>query len=76
MMLGKTACNKLSTTQAIIALSPGEAEYYALLKVGSEGLGMHGVMREFGVSVSLHLVTDSSTAKCIASRRGWERRGI
>lgn len=49
-----------STTQTVIALSSGEAEYYALVKAASQALGLK----------VLQLVTDASAAKGIAARRG------
>ena len=38
-----------STTQAIISLSSGEAEFYSAVKGASIALGMVGLMRDLGV---------------------------
>ena len=59
-----------SSTQAVVATSSGEAEYYALLKGGSVGLGMRGLMGELGIGADVELRTDSSAGKGIAGRRG------
>ena len=59
-----------STTQGVIALSSGEAEYYGIVKGSSVGMGVQSVLRDLGVNVKLQVLTDSSAAKGIASRRG------
>ena len=61
-----------SNTQAIIALSSGEAEFYGAVKAGSIGLGLKSIMKDMGVECKLKLKvkTDSSAAKGIASREG------
>ena len=59
-----------SSTQATIALSSAEAEYYALVKSGSVALGMQAMYTDFGVKVGIKLHTDASGAKGIAQRRG------
>ena len=37
-----------SSTQASVAQSSGEAEYYALVRAASESLGMQSLMRDMG----------------------------
>ena len=59
-----------SSTQASIAQSSGEAEYYALVRAASEALGMQSIMRDLGCSCKIRLLVDSSAAKSIASRTG------
>ena len=59
-----------SSTQATIALSSAEAEYYALVKSGSIALGMQAMYTDLGVKVGIKLHTDASGAKGIATRRG------
>ena len=44
-----------SSTQAIIALSVGEAEYYALVKAAAEGLAMVALGRDLGYEFNLHI---------------------
>jgi len=57
-------------TQASIALSSGESEYYALVKGVSQGLGTQALFGDFGIKVELHVHTDSSAAKGITERVG------
>ena len=59
-----------SSTQASIAQSSGEAEYYALVRAASESLGMQSLMRDMGWDAKIRLLVDSSAAKSIASRKG------
>ncbi len=58
-----------SSTQDIVALSSGEAEFYRIVRAGSHGLGMVDLRRVLGLKVSLRINTDSSTAKSIGSRK-------
>ena len=61
-----------STTQSLVTLSSGEAEYYAAVKGGSFLLGFRSLLEDFGITIRLNLVvkTDSSAAKGMLSRRG------
>ena len=68
--LGEHVVKGWSTTQGVIALSSGEAEYYGIVKGSSVGMGVQSVLRDLGVNVKLQVLTDSSAAKGIASRRG------
>ena len=49
IMLGSHALKTWSSTQANIALSSGEAEYYAMVKCGSQLLGMNALVRALGI---------------------------
>ena len=69
-MLGEHVIKSWSVNQAVIALSSGEAEYYAMVKGGSVGLGVQGMLEDFGVKCNVVIKTDSSAAKGISSRRG------
>ena len=51
-------------------MSTGEAGYYALVKAASVSLGMKARMADLGVQVRIRLLTDASTGKAIAARRG------
>ena len=53
-----------------MSLSSGEAEFYALVKGAAEAIGMRSLMADLGVSASILLRVDSTSAKAIASRRG------
>ena len=59
-----------SSTQGSIALSVGEAEYYALVKAAAEGLGIQALARDLGIELTLRIWVDSTTADAIASRIG------
>ena len=59
-----------ATTQTVVALSSGEAEYYGVAKGLCEGLGIKGIARDMGLDLSIELFTDSSAAKGIATRKG------
>ncbi len=70
-MIVSGACLKTwSSTQAVLALSSGEAEYYAALKGASLALGMRSIAGDLGIALSIRLHTDSAAAKGIMLRRG------
>ena len=73
MMLGKHMIKAWSKQQAVVAISSGEAEYYALVKGGSEGLGVKGIMKDMGYEVGIEMRTDASAAIGIVNRRDWEK---
>ena len=65
------ACLKTwSTTQTVVAMSSGEAEYYAAVKGGAEGLAMQSMCRDLGVEMRLRIHTDSSACRGICGRTG------
>ena len=59
-----------ATTQSVIATSSGEAEYYALVKMGSQLLGTRSMLADLGITIKLRIRTDASAAQGIAARRG------
>ena len=71
-MLGKSVIKAWSSNQSVIALSSGEAEYYALVKGGSHGIGLLNILRDLGVEwvEKIQILSDASAAIGIASRRG------
>ena len=69
-MIGEHMVKSGCTTQAVIALSSGEAEYYGLVKGSSIGLGIRGIMSDLGVNGKVNILTDSSAAKGISARKG------
>ena len=69
-MIGEHMVKSWSTTQAVIALSSGEAEYYGIVKGSSVGLGARSVLKDLGCNVRICVMTDSSAAKGMASRKG------
>ena len=69
-MFGGHALKSWSTTQQVIALSSGEAEYYSMVKGGSMGIGINAISGDLGLSFQGNIKTDAIAAKGIASRRG------
>ena len=60
-----------SVTQAVQALSSGEAEFYSVLKGAVEGLGFQAFAEELGCEFEAPRVgSDSSAARGVASRHG------
>ena len=72
IMVGDVCLKAWSTTQRVVALSSGEAEYYAAIKGASEGLGFLAGCADLGIwtngAVSLRVLTDSSACKGICQR--------
>ncbi len=69
-MWGGHCIKTWASTQASVALSSGEAEFYSVVKGASIAMGMRALMHEFGIAVGIRMYTDSSAAKGIASRTG------
>ncbi len=70
-MMGKHLLRAWSATQATSAPSSAEAEFYALVEGATRGIGLQAVLEGLGVPTSVvELLTDSSSAKSFASRRG------
>ena len=69
-MFGQHLIKTWSSTQNVIALSSGEAEYYGLVKGGAQSIGFKNMMGEMGVRIGIRLKTEASAAKGIATRRG------
>ena len=64
------ACLKVwSTTQTVIAVSSGEAEYYAAVKGGAEGLAMQSMAKDFGIDLKIRLGLQGHL------RADWHREG-
>ena len=53
IMLGKHLIRGWSATQKVIALSSGEAEYYGMVRGGSEALGTKSLMADMGLDSGL-----------------------
>ena len=73
IMLGthcvKHCCNLLSQ----IGLSSAENEYYAICGTSATGMGLQALLHDWNISMELKVLTDSSSAKSFASRRGLGR---
>ena len=59
-----------SSTQGSIAMSSGEAEYYACTKVAAEALGIQSLAADLGWVLPIVIFIDASAAKSVASRIG------
>ena len=59
-----------SRTQSNIALSSGEAEFYALVSTSSEALGWVAKSEDFGDKIDAFLYADASAAIGVAGREG------
>ena len=54
----------------MIAMSSGEAEYYAAVKGGAEGLAMQSMAKDLGIDLKIRIHTDSSACRGICGRTG------
>jgi hypothetical protein len=59
-----------SNRQASIALSSGEAEFYAAGKAAVEIIGCQSLLKDLGWCAQLRICLDASAAQAIASRQG------
>ena len=68
--MGNDTIKTLSFTQAVVALSSGEAEHYGMVKGASFSIGARSLLRDMGTDATIHMYTVSSVAKGIATRKG------
>ena len=59
-----------SRTQAVVAMSSGEAELYALTKGAANTLGMLSLVADFGQDLDGHVSSDASAAIGMVNRTG------
>ena len=69
-MFGNHLIKSWCSTQAIVSLSSGEAEYYGIVKGASIGIGLRSMLGDFGIEVAIRVNTDASAAKGMANRKG------
>ena len=69
-MLGSHCLKTSSSTQKTIALSSGEAELIALVKMSTETLGIMNMLREWGIQPGARIYADSSAALGVVHRKG------
>ena len=68
---GQHVVKTWASTQSVVALSSGEAEFYGVVRGACEGLGVAALAEDLqGARMTVGIGTDSSAAKGIASRRG------
>ena len=70
IMLGQHLIKSWSSTQGIISLSSGEAEFYGVVKAAGMAFGYQALLDDLGVSLPLRAWTDSSATMGICSRSG------
>ena len=70
LMMGRHPIYSGSSTQSIIALSSGEAEFYGAVKTACRLMGLSSLLKDLKIEVDSILVTDSTACKGMASRRG------
>ena len=70
VVVGGGTVKSWSSTQGSIALSSGEAEYYAAVKGACEGLGVVSLLKDMGQEARSTVHIDSTSGKAIASRTG------
>ena len=69
-MIGKHVVRTWSRTVTPIMLSSAEAELHGLVKASAEGIGMKGLLRDFGREVEVEVYGDASAALSIIGRCG------
>ena len=70
LVVGGMLVRSWSSTQAVVATSSGEAEYYALVRGSAEAIGLQSILGELGWDLKVEVRVDSSAAKAISSRVG------
>lgn len=69
-MVGSHTLKHSSTLQSTVSLSSGESEYYAIVKGASTAIGMKALFSEWHVPLGCTVLSDSSAARGMCSRRG------
>ena len=70
-MFGNHVIKHWSSTQTLIALSSGEAEYCGCVRAVSHVLGLRSILADLGIMTKrLRIKSDARVAKSLASRRG------
>jgi len=69
-MVGKHPITSVVGTQTIIALSSGESEFYSAVRGTCRTIGIQSLAADMGWKLEVVMVTDSTAAKGLASRRG------
>ena len=75
MMMGTHTVRTCSSTQAVVAVSSGEAEFYAVVRCVCELLGLQGLLRDLGMPMNIQCLTNPSAETSIPKRRPWRRYG-
>jgi hypothetical protein len=70
VMMGTSMIKSWCRGQSVIALSSGEAEFYALLAASCEALGEQAMARGFGIHLPVRVHMDATAGAAIGSRKG------
>ena len=70
LRLGKNTIRTTCKSQAVIALSSGEAEYYGLVSGLCQGLGEQSTLHDWGITIPMIGFMDATTGLAIGSRHG------
>lgn len=70
LQLGKATVRTTCKSQAVIALSSGEAEYYGLVSGLCQALGEQSTLKDWGIHVPIVGYMDATTGLAIGSRHG------
>ena len=68
--MGDHVIKSWATKQSVIALSSGEAEFYAIVKGTSTSMGVQSVLCDLGVDLKVKVFTDATTGKSLCTRKG------
>ena len=68
--MGQHLLKSWSSTQAMVSLSSGEAEFYGVTKAAGIGLGYQALLRDLGISMEIRVWTDSTATIGICGRQG------
>ena len=55
--MGTHTLRTWSSTQAVVAMSSGEAEFYAVVRCVCALLGLQGLLRDLGMPMTIHSVS-------------------
>ena len=69
-MLGSHLIKSWSSTQALVSLSSGEAEFYGVVKASGIGLGYQALLGDVGIELPLRVWTDSTATLGTCARQG------
>ena len=67
---GQHLLKHMSCLQTLVALSSGEAEYYALIRGACTILGIQLHYQDWMIDVSIQIYSDSAASRSVARRRG------
>ncbi len=73
VVFGEHCVKTYSQTRETVGLFSGESEFYGIVKAGTMGLGMKGLMADLGLEMKVHVNAGSSAARRIASSSGSRR---